>query len=417
MLCEAEARGVAREACVIAALLGARELRLDRRGRADAKLSSSSDLIDDLDALLAARDSGMRTLRRDGLDTATAYAVDRAAKQLERLVDTRARAPATDDDLDRELQIAILTAYPDRVGRRRAANSADIVFAGGGSGTLSPSSAVIEPDLIVAVDVSETGGRGQTSRVQIRRASGIEASWLLDLYLDRIAETDELIWNGQKERVERVVRMTYDGLPIDEQRATAPADRATAEALARQALAAGIERFVDADALAQWRARVAFAARTAPESGLVAPTDDALAEIVSRACEGATSFAELRKLGLLDLLDAQLGDKRALVDRLAPTHLSLPRRRRAPIHYELDRPPWIASRMQDFFGLARAPTVGDGRVPLVLHLLAPNQRPVQVTTDLPGFWVKHYPALRKQLMRRYPRHAWPEDPTALIAES
>jgi ATP-dependent helicase HrpB len=71
--------------------------------------------------------------------------------------------------------------------------------------------------------------------------------------------------------------------------------------------------------------------------------------------------------------------------------------------------------MQDFFGLARAPSVGDGRVPLVLHLLAPNQRPVQVTTDLPGFWVKHYPALRKQLMRRYPKHAWPEDPAALIA--
>ena len=68
--------------------------------------------------------------------------------------------------------------------------------------------------------------------------------------------------------------------------------------------------------------------------------------------------------------------------------------------------------MQDFFGLARAPAVGDGRVPLVLHLLAPNQRPVQVTTDLPGFWIKHYPALRKQLMRRYPRHAWPEDPDA-----
>ena len=87
-----------------------------------------------------------------------------------------------------------------------------------------------------------------------------------------------------------------------------------------------------------------------------------------------------------------------------------------PIHYELDQPPWIASRMQDFFGLARAPTVGDGRVPVVLHLLAPNQRPVQVTQDLPGFWTKHYPGLRKQLMRRYPKHAWPEDPTELIRE-
>jgi ATP-dependent helicase HrpB len=115
------------------------------------------------------------------------------------------------------------------------------------------------------------------------------------------------------------------------------------------------------------------------------------------------------------LLDASLGDKRTLVARLAPTHLDLPRRRRVPIHYELAQAPWIAARMQDFFGLARAPSVCDGRVPLVLHLLAPNQRPVQVTQDLPGFWIKHYPGLRNQLMRRYPRHQWPEDPTQFIA--
>lgn len=410
LLCEAEARGVAREACIVAGLLGARELRLERRGRAEAKLSSPSDLIDDLDIMLAGRP------KDGGVDRSTAYQVDRAAKQLERMVDTRTRPPATDDDLDRELMIAILTAYPDRVGKRRAPKSADVVFAGGGSGVLAPSSSVIEPELLVAVDVSETGARGQATKVQIRRASAVDASWLLDLYMDRIAETDELVWNAPKERVERIVQMTYDGLPIDEQRDVEGARRAGAAAakvLAKQALAAGIQRFVDPEALAQWRARVMFAAKVAPESGIVAPTDEALADVIATACEGAISFAELRNMGLLGLLDASLGDKRRLVDKLAPTHLQLGRRR-APIHYELDQPPWIASRMQDFFGLARAPSVGDGRVPLVLHLLAPNQRPVQVTTDLPGFWVKHYPTLRKQLMRRYPKHQWPEDPLTLV---
>jgi ATP-dependent helicase HrpB len=419
MLCEAEERGVAREACVIAALLGARELRLERRGpAAAARLSSPSDLIDDLDALLEARQHGLRAdrLRRDGLDIGTAHAVDRAAKQLDRIADHRKPAPRGHDEVDRALQLSILTGYPDRVGKRRAPRTAEIVFAGGGSGTLAPSSSVIDADLVVAVDVSETGARGQATKHQIRRASAIDPAWLLDLYLDRIAETDELVWNAARERVERVVQMTYDGLAIDEQRRPSEATRAAAELLAKQAIAAGIDRFVDRDALAQWRARVSLVARLVPEAGIVAPTDDALAAVVGRACEGATSFDELRRLGLLDLLDAQLGEHRALVDRFAPTHLKLPRRGRAPIHYELDQPPWIASRMQDFFGLARAPAVGEGRVPLVLHLLAPNQRPVQVTTDLPGFWVRHYPALRKQLMRRYPRHAWPEDPTQLIEE-
>ncbi|HMG20448.1 MAG TPA: ATP-dependent helicase C-terminal domain-containing protein, partial [Kofleriaceae bacterium] len=422
IVCEAEARGVAEPACAIAALLGARELRLERRGpRAEARVASHSDLIDDLDALYAARGHGMRAdrLRRDGLDPHTASAVDRVARQLARTARDQRPAPAGDDALDRELQIAILTGFSDRVGKRRAPRSAEIVFAGGGSGTLAASSAVIDAELVVAVDVADTSARGQASRVQIRRASAIDASWLLDLYLDRIAERDELVWNAGRQRVERVAQLTYDGLVIDEQRDVEGARRAgpaAAAVLAREALAAGIEQFVDRDALAQWRARVGLAARLAPASGLTAPTDDALAQLIARACDGAISFDELRKLGLLALLDAQLGEHRGLVDRLAPTHLRLPRRGRAPIHYELDQPPWIASRMQDFFGLARAPAVGDGRVPLVLHLLAPNQRPVQVTTDLPGFWIKHYPALRKQLMRRYPKHAWPEDPAALITD-
>jgi ATP-dependent helicase HrpB len=427
LLCECEARGVAREGCVIAGLLGVRELRLTRRGpNQTAQLSSPSDLIDDLDAFLDARAGGLRPdrLRRDGLDISTAFGVDRAAKQLERLVDTRTRAPANDDAIDRALQIAILSAYPDRVGKRRAPRSNEIIFAGGGSGTLAQSSAVLEPELVVAVDVAETGARGQAqrgpaSRVQIRRASGIDPSWLLDLYLDRIEERDELVWNSERQRVERIMQMTYDGLAIDEQRdvdGARRAGRAAAELLAKQALAAGIERFIDKDALAEWRARIMFVAKAAPETGIVAPTDDALAGVIANAAQGCISFAELRAANLLELLDAQLGDQRSLVARFAPSHLTLPRRGRIQIHYELDKPPWVGSRIQDFFGLARAPTIGNGRVPLVLHLLAPNQRPVQVTTDLPGFWIKHYPALRNQLMRRYPRHQWPEDPTQLIKE-
>jgi len=422
LVCEAEGRGVGVEACLIAAAVGARELRLERRGPAgQARISSPSDLIDDLDSLLDARSHGMRAdrLRRDGLDIGTAHTVDRVAKQLERIVD---RSPArggrlSDDDMDRELMLSILTAFPDRVGKRRAPRSAEIVFAGGGSGTLAPSSSVIDAELMVAVDVAETGAKGQATKVQIRRASAIDPSWLLDLYLDRVAERDELIWNAQKERVERIAQMTYDGLPIDEQRDVEGARRAgrpAAELLARQAIAAGIEKFIDKDALAEWRTRVTLVASLANNPALVAPTDEALASVIANACEGAISFAELRAANLMDLLDAGLGEYRALVDRLAPTHLKLPRRGRTPIHYTPDQPPWIASRMQDFFGLARAPSIGDGKVPLVIHLLAPNQRPVQVTSDLPGFWIKHYPALRKQLMRRYPKHAWPEDPTALI---
>ena len=127
-----------------------------------------------------------------------------------------------------------------------------------------------------------------------------------------------------------------------------------------------------------------------------------------------TAFAELRKVNLLALLDGELGPHRAAIDRVAPTHATLARRRRVAIHYELDRAPWIASKLQDFFGMPRGPAVAEGRVAVVLHLLAPNQRPVQVTQDLPGFWQRHYPELRRQLMRRYPKHGWPDDPMVFI---
>jgi len=412
LLVEAERRGVAREGAILAALLGARELRVERRGPgAAARIAADSDLIEDLDALLDARHGGLKPhrLRDLGLDVATAMAVDRAARQLERLARDETRGPDGDAAVDEALLISVLAGYPDRVGRRRA-RSAEIVFAAGGSGTLAPSSVVIDAELVVAVDAGEVA-RG---KVSIRRASKVEPLWLLELYPERVAETDLLVWNREAERVERAQRTTFDGLAIDERLdpAAARRDPAAAAVLAREALAAGVERFVDADRLAAWRARITFAATHLPE--LTPPGDDALATLLARACEGMTSFAELRKASLLDLLDAQTATHRAALDRVAPIHVQLPRRR-VPVHYELDRPPWIASRLQDFFGLPRGPAVAGGQVPLVLHLLAPNQRPVQVTQDLTGFWQRHYPELRRQLMRRYPKHAWPEDPMTLIA--
>ena len=134
-------------------------------------------------------------------------------------------------------------------------------------------------------------------------------------------------------------------------------------------------------------------------------------------CAGLRSFAELRAAcghgGLLRAIEAQLPPGAARqVELLAPPHIRLPGRRSAPVHYRADQAPWVASRMQDFFGMRETPRVAGGKVPVVVHLLAPNQRPVQTTTDLEGFWKRLYPEVRRELARRYPRHAWPEDPLA-----
>ncbi|HVR20475.1 MAG TPA: ATP-dependent helicase C-terminal domain-containing protein, partial [Polyangiaceae bacterium] len=102
-------------------------------------------------------------------------------------------------------------------------------------------------------------------------------------------------------------------------------------------------------------------------------------------------------------------DARRLLEEETPERIRLPGGRSLDVHYELGKAPWIESRLQDFFGSGDGPRILRGSLPLTLHLCAPNQRAVQVTSDLAGFWQRHYPTIRRELMRRYPRHSWPED--------
>jgi ATP-dependent helicase HrpB len=156
--------------------------------------------------------------------------------------------------------------------------------------------------------------------------------------------------------------------------------------------------------------RLRFLARAIPELGLPEPA--ALLRDAVRACAaGRTSLAELRGADVPGALRGMLTHaQRGALDRDAPVQLALPSGRPARIKYEPDRPPAVAARIQELFGLAATPRLAGGRVPLVIELLAPNQRPVQVTDDLASFWRTTYAEVRKELRGRYPRHPWPEDP-------
>ena len=132
--------------------------------------------------------------------------------------------------------------------------------------------------------------------------------------------------------------------------------------------------------------------------------------ILEAASAGVVSLAELDAGDpTLALFHELSPDQQRLLREQAPEHVTLFGGRSVEVHYEAGKPPWIASRLQDFFGMADGPRVAKGRVPVTLHLLAPNRRAVQVTSDLAGFWERHYPALRRELGRRYPKHSWPED--------
>jgi ATP-dependent helicase HrpB len=281
---------------------------------------------------------------------------------------------------------AVLAAFPDRVGRRRPGGT--VLLANGSSAQMDTTPA----EFLVAIDVEDRG-----ARPRIRLACPIEPDWLLD----RAEAREGVEWNRQTERVEAVSALLYDDLVIDESRGGAIDDDQAATLLAAKALEAGIDRFVDPGELAAFLARAEFAG--------LGPV--ALEDALTALCRGLRSFADLKKAaaeGFIPLLEQSVGAGK--LEATAPSRLKLPSGRWTKVHYERGKPPWVASRLQDFFGLTASPRIGRDRVPLVIHLLAPNQRAVQTTTDLAGFWERLYPQVRKELGRRYPKHKWPENP-------
>jgi ATP-dependent helicase HrpB len=318
---------------------------------------------------------------------------------------------------DDALLISILAGYPDRVAKRRTLKSdnRELLLSSGGAARLSPTSVVGQSEFLVAIDAEERRDASQARARIVRIASRIEPEWLIDLFTDQLRETTEAKWNAQSERVEVVERMMYDHLAISENRSTSAGREEAARVLAEAALAAGLQKFVEPETVADFLARVEFVAKTFPESSTPALNDDDVRESLVALCDGLKSFAELRAAAgegaLIEALRQRLNsEQRRLLDKMAPEFVAIAGRRRVRVNYETGKPPWIESRLQDFFGMDTGPVIAGGRAPLVIHLLAPNHRPVQVTTDLAGFWQRTYPQVRKELSRRYPRHAWPEDP-------
>ena len=359
ILVEAVERGVGDDGCVAAALLG-------------------SGVHVEKNDLLAAMD-----LEQD-------HRVGQHVAQLRRIARIGGQKKHDDDSL----LMSVLTGFPDRVARLRSGNQ--VLLSTGASAEFAAAPASYE--FMVAVDAED---RKEKPLPLIRMTARIEPEWLIDLFPDHVKEQSSVVWNRVAQRVDAVSALRYDELVIQESRGAVPDAQAAAEMLAQKALEAGVERFVDVDALNEFIGRAEFAGFNAPD----------VSHAVRGLCRGLRSFAELKKAGadFVSILEQQLEGGRRLRE-IAPPSIRLQSGRQAKVHYERGKPPWIASRLQDFFGMRETPRIGPKRTPVVVHLLAPNQRPVQTTTDLAGFWKRLYPEVRRELMRRYPKHSWPERP-------
>ncbi len=358
ILVEAMERGVGEDGCVAAALL-------------------SSGVQVEKNDLLAAIESD-----KD-------HRLMQHVEQLRRIARPGRQARHNDD----ALLMSVLAWFPDRVARLRAGKQ--VLLSTGASAEVAG-----EPpryEFMIAVDAED---RKDKPLPLIRMTARIEPEWLLDLFPDRVREQSSVTWNRVAERVDAVSALLYDSLVIQESRGAVPDAEAAAELLAQKAQEAGIGRFVDMGALDDFMGRVEFAGFELPD----------VTQALRDLCSGLRSFAELKSVAakLVPVLEQKIGMRR--LNEIAPARICLQNGRQTKVHYERGKLPWIASRLQDFFGMSETPRIGPERTPLVLHLLAPNQRAVQTTTDLAGFWERLYPQVRRELMRRYPRHSWPERP-------
>ena len=288
---------------------------------------------------------------------------------------------------------SVLTGFPDRVARLQAGNR--VLLSTGASAEVIGQPPLYE--FMVAVDAED---RKDKPLPLVRMTARIEPEWLIDLFPDRVREQSTVLWNRSAERVDAVSMLLYDKLIIQESGGALPDPQATADLLAQKAVEAGIERFVDRDKLDQFLSRVEFAGLESPD----------LQQTLRELCFGLLSFAELKAAArnFIPMLAQKIGTRQ--LNQIAPESVRLQNGRQTKIHYEDRKPPWIASLLQDFFGMRETPRIGAAQMPVVVHLLAPNHRPVQTTTDLAGFWERLYPQVRRELMRRYPKHPWPERP-------
>jgi len=372
--------------------------------RAGAEAAMLAALLAERDPLRGApADLSLRlralTGRHDGPGEVNRPARDRIRAEAGRLA--RA-APEGDGALD-PAQMAAL-AYPDRIGMRRPGDAPRYLLSGGKGAALDPADPLAGARLLVVTDTD-----GDPREARIRQAIPIGEAALREVLGHRIRWHDECRWSRREGRVLARRQERLGAIVLDERRWDDPPEQARIAALCDGLREIGLP-WSDAAARLRARAELLRGAGTdlppLSDTALLAGAEDWLAPWLS----AARSAADLRGLDLTEPLRALIGwDGMQALDRAAPARFTTPLGRAVPIDYRAD-PPEISVRLQEMFGTATHPAVA-GR-PLKVTLLSPAGRPVQVTTDLPGFWDSSYVDVRKDMRGRYPRHPWPEDPRA-----
>lgn len=428
LLVEGERFGQEKRAALCASLLAERDPFRHQESRYKSEHHTDSDVIDRLSSLEEYARTGRRDSIVGNIIPGAAKQIIRAATQLFRLTGQPANSrkalnaespeepgktavePAGSRDSDQAMMRALLAAFPDRVCRRREAKGRRALMVGGRGVRLADESAVMESELFVAVEVADSG----QSESLVRQASSIHREWLPQTHL---TTTIDVGYDETRAKVMALKRTRFCDLVIEESTAALPADIDASSILAESVLThVDLSTLVD-EAAQQYLARVQFLRESMPECNLPDFGTEPWRELLPEWCMGCSSVSDLRSKSPTSAIQARLTPQQlALIEREAPESIGVPSGRKIKLDYSPGHPPILAVRIQELFGMNETPRIAGARVPVLLHLLAPNYRVQQITPDLASFWKNTYSDVKKELRRRYPKHAWPDNPLTAQAE-
>lgn len=417
MLLEADARGCVRSVALMAALTQGRNflLRGVTREVEDAREEvlgeeTESDFFLMMRAWHHAERSqfNLDACRRLGIHAQGARQVGPLFEQFLEIA-AKEGLDVTEHRLDgTQVRKCVLAGFSDQLAKRLDAGTLRCELVHARRGLLARESAIQRTPLLVAAEISEVEGRGGEVNVLLSMATAIEEAWLKELFPDDYRESRGVVYDEQAKRVVSRRERRFRDLVLETKSSSdeAPLNEAAA-LLTREVLSGRLKIDAWDESVEQWIVRVNRMAEWFPELEVNPLTESDRATLIEQICYGELGARAVKEKEVMPFLrDWLTAEQLAVLDDYLPERITMANGRRSRIAYSIDGPPVLSARIQELYGVEGRFTLGHGRVPVKIEVLAPNQRPLQVTDDLTRFWSEMYPKVKAELSRRYPRHEW-----------
>jgi ATP-dependent helicase HrpB len=416
MLLAAQEYGCVYQAALIAALTQGRDLLLRNVGRDTAsfredifgeKAESDFFILMRAWSYAAKNDFRIEACRRAGVHMVTARQVGPLFQQFLQIAERERLDVKLREVRDDLIQKCILTGFSDHVARRLDSGTLRCEMVHGRRGLLARESVVQHSTLLVVAEVREVEGKDKEVNTILSLATAIEPDWLRELYPDDISRQSRVFYDATSKRVYGEEQQRFRDLALASRRLEPPPADEAARLLAEEVLAGRLTLHDWDDTVEQWILRLNLLTKWCPEFELPPISAEDRRHLIEQICHGAFSSKEIKDRPVKKVVKSWLSPARQeLVEKHAPERLELANKKKPKIIYEAGGSIHIAARVQELYDVTQTPRIALGRVPVLVHILAPNLRPVQITQDLSHFWKEQYPKVKQELQRKYPKHEW-----------